>query len=1119
MLDLARWDWSRHWPYLAGALVVLASIVLIERARRRAIAERARVAALPEEARKALESDRSATRDRRGRRVEDLLTAAVAAAAAGLSAAQLGKFGRDVMGLHGPWAYLPFVALDFAAVVCALRARRRASRGAAAGLSGALVWVLALLSASMSASEGDNLGEAFALGIWAPIAAVLWELGLAEERHARTERADRRIGLIRWLHPIERVLVLAELAGDEHLGAADATERVRERRAARALYRLRQATEARAALVDGGVSRPKRGTERRYRRAEAFAQRTAARVRLADAEVEAAVLPQLRILVDVGRLANMTWPAPDATAIPRQRGGRPHLGTGPTHPQAGEAHPYPTATRRVAGVAVSAGAGAQPEAGFSSMDGGSSGDEPLQRATTAASPGANGSGRGAAAASSSSAVGGDAEMEQQGTRIGWSGTGDLLVGGTVGSAHAGDPRDGVVATWPGGGESGRGAGARLPRASGPATLGAGGAATRGTPNGPRGPEGRSREAAMASAGAGGSTRSPGTGGGAPRAAEPRRAEAGDGDSDDRDRTRGVSGDSPSGHGPRYERPPGPAAAQPDFGAGREGAAESAPAAVSWAPEMATPPDGEGLPPGARIGPPAPGAGHRESGAMAGPRGGEPHLSAVVGAYEPGSGPEPADDGRHLAGTNAYGDAYAPHEAQVGSSGGEGVYGDELGTWPESASTRRHVAEAEVSGDTAAPRGTVAGARRHVADADADVSGAVVGADTMAGPESFGGGGRRHHMAGAWSEDLEPDRVSGVAGTRPVASRRDAGGESSGSGASSGSGSVLGPGPGVGGGRGFDAVASEGRLPDAGVRAEVDGRSWEVGDLHHRATAEVRWEGTPQPAPSGMSPAAPNRYEVGAAGSPAMAGSSPDAGAGSPDVPGRRPRDAAGAVSASGAVRPDMAASGSGTGATPVPARATRHGRATRHDSDPDTAAPGDPTSAVAAPRGRTGDMAPIADSGSGAHRPPSEPTLPDMPATPADRRAEPDVTPSRRSSPAESAAGDANSAPAPATPDTPSEPPARDPIESSSAASIDYDIALQGRVADGAALTTAARRDPRVLSLAALLAAEADLTGAAVGRSLGVSERTGQRLLRLAQDELDARRNHADNPDLADAGL
>ncbi|MGC0419808.1 hypothetical protein [Embleya sp. AB8] len=351
MLDLARWDWSRDWPYPAGALVVLASAVLIERARRRAVAERARVAALPEAARQALESDRAATRDRRGRRVEDLLTAAVAAAAAGLSAAQLGKFGRDVMGLSGPWAYLPFVALDFAAVVCALRARRRAARGAAAGLSGALVWVLALLSASMSASEGTNVGEAFALGIWAPIAAVLWELGLAEERHARTARADRRVGWIRWLHPVERVLVLAELASDEHLGAAEATERVRERRAARALYRLRQATEARAARA--ASARPKRGSDRRYRRAEALAQRTAARVRLADAEVEAAVLPQLRVLVNVSHLANMTWPTP--MPMPTGEQGRPHPDTATlAEPGVPRAIPAPAGTPDPTGSAGAA---------------------------------------------------------------------------------------------------------------------------------------------------------------------------------------------------------------------------------------------------------------------------------------------------------------------------------------------------------------------------------------------------------------------------------------------------------------------------------------------------------------------------------------------------------------------------------------------------------------------------------------------------------------------------------------------------------------------------------------------------------------------------------------------
>ncbi|MGW9514534.1 hypothetical protein [Embleya sp. NPDC055610] len=82
-----------------------------------------------------------------------------------------------------------------------------------------------------------------------------------------------------------------------------------------------------------------------------------------------------------------------------------------------------------------------------------------------------------------------------------------------------------------------------------------------------------------------------------------------------------------------------------------------------------------------------------------------------------------------------------------------------------------------------------------------------------------------------------------------------------------------------------------------------------------------------------------------------------------------------------------------------------------------------------------------------------------------------------------------------------------------------YDFPRQGHAVDGTPLTSAARRDPRILGLVALLAAEADVTGAEVGRRLGVSSRTGQRLLGLAQDELDARRNHADDPELSDAGI
>ncbi|MFI1585639.1 hypothetical protein [Embleya sp. NPDC020630] len=59
------------------------------------------------------------------------------------------------------------------------------------------------------------------------------------------------------------------------------------------------------------------------------------------------------------------------------------------------------------------------------------------------------------------------------------------------------------------------------------------------------------------------------------------------------------------------------------------------------------------------------------------------------------------------------------------------------------------------------------------------------------------------------------------------------------------------------------------------------------------------------------------------------------------------------------------------------------------------------------------------------------------------------------------------------------------------------------------ALTSAARRDPRVLALADALERDRDLTGAEVGRRLGLSGRTGQRLLNEAATEVDARHANA----------
>jgi hypothetical protein len=80
-----------------------------------------------------------------------------------------------------------------------------------------------------------------------------------------------------------------------------------------------------------------------------------------------------------------------------------------------------------------------------------------------------------------------------------------------------------------------------------------------------------------------------------------------------------------------------------------------------------------------------------------------------------------------------------------------------------------------------------------------------------------------------------------------------------------------------------------------------------------------------------------------------------------------------------------------------------------------------------------------------------------------------------------------------------------------------YTLPREGRGVDGTSFTEAARKDQRILALVAFLTDDADISGAEAGRRLGVSERTGQRLLRLAEEELEARRHHADSPELADS--
>ena len=233
-----------HWQIAAGLAVAVGAPPLIARAWRRA-GRRIAAGELSED-------ERAARADRRGRRVEDVLTLLVASAAAYLSSTGLRQMGREVMGLQGPWDWLPFVSLDIAAIVCGLRARRRAARGDGPGLSGVLVWVLAGISALFSAAEASTSLGALIRAVWPLIAAVLFELGSLEERRAAKERQlrragrrlDRRLGAVRLLHPIEWVRVQMALAADETLSQAEATRQVRIDRAGYRLYRLRQLHEA-----------------------------------------------------------------------------------------------------------------------------------------------------------------------------------------------------------------------------------------------------------------------------------------------------------------------------------------------------------------------------------------------------------------------------------------------------------------------------------------------------------------------------------------------------------------------------------------------------------------------------------------------------------------------------------------------------------------------------------------------------------------------------------------------------------------------------------------------------------------------------------------------------------
>jgi hypothetical protein len=283
-------------------------------------------------------------RERIASAAQYVLLGGFASTAAGISAQGLTGFARSNMGLRGAWPYLLFFALDGAAGVCAVLLARRAAR-AESGLAPRLaVWGLVTASSIFNWTHAPRRPAApEAFGLMPVVAALLFEFCLRETRlHTLANRADRRLNVLRWLHPVERFRVQLCMAADEHISAHEATRRVRVDDAAAKLYKLRTLL-----LAEDQSATPRPANSRRTWRAERRAHGALTRAGFVEPETAAVVLRQVQVLTltmtlavldyDTARAAHavignlIAWPTaatppPDSDAR-RQRDQPPDIGS------------------------------------------------------------------------------------------------------------------------------------------------------------------------------------------------------------------------------------------------------------------------------------------------------------------------------------------------------------------------------------------------------------------------------------------------------------------------------------------------------------------------------------------------------------------------------------------------------------------------------------------------------------------------------------------------------------------------------------------------------------------------------------------------------------------------
>ena len=246
----------------------------------------------------------SQTRERIASAAQYVLLGGFASTAAGISAQGLTGFARSNMGLRGAWPYLLFFALDGAAGVCAVLLARRAAR-AESGLAPRLaVWGLVAASSIFNWTHAPRRPAApEAFGLMPVVAALLFEFCLRETRlRTLANQADRRVNVLRWLHPVERFRVQLCMAADEHMSAQEATRRVRVNDAAAKLYKLRTLL-----LAENQSATPRVANSRRTCRAERRAHGALTRAGFAEPETAAMVLRQVQVLTLPATLAVLDY--------------------------------------------------------------------------------------------------------------------------------------------------------------------------------------------------------------------------------------------------------------------------------------------------------------------------------------------------------------------------------------------------------------------------------------------------------------------------------------------------------------------------------------------------------------------------------------------------------------------------------------------------------------------------------------------------------------------------------------------------------------------------------------------------------------------------------------------